>query len=139
MAERVADITQGKGVPFALDAVGGDTGERVLNCLGPQGRMVVYGALDDKPIPISTRVLIMGSKGVQGFWLADYVRHRSPLKMLFLLRKVGKLISKGILVSEIAATFPLDKIKDAVQAAETPGRQGKILLKMSESKSLMKI
>jgi NADPH:quinone reductase-like Zn-dependent oxidoreductase len=139
LAERIADITQGKGVLYAIDAVGGDTGAKVLDCLGTRGRMLVYGALEDKPIAVSSRALIMGSRMVEGFWLADWVRHRSPLKMLFLLRKVGKLIAQGILTTEIAATFPLDRISEAVKAAETPGRQGKILLKMSETKSIMNL
>jgi NADPH:quinone reductase len=139
LTERVADITQGKGILHAIDAVGGDTGSKVLDCLGVRGRMVVYGALEDKPIPVSSRALIMGSRIVEGFWLADWVRQRSPLKMLFLLRKVGKLIAKGILTSDIAESFPLEKVVDAVQAAETPGRQGKVLLKMSDSRSIMSL
>lgn len=139
LTERIADITQGKGVRYAIDAVGGETGAKLLDCLGTHGRMLVYGALDDKPIPLPARALIMGSKIVQGFWLADWVRQRSPLKMLFLLRKVGKMISQGVLTSEIAVTYPLEKVSEAVRAAETPGRQGKILLKMAESKSTVNL
>jgi NADPH:quinone reductase-like Zn-dependent oxidoreductase len=50
--------------------------------------------------------------------------------MLRLLRKVGGLIRDGLFRTDIAATYALDQIKDAVTAAETPGRQGKVLLKM---------
>lgn len=131
LEERVADITGGKGVPYALDAVGGETGSKVFRCLGPQGRMLVYGALAaDQSMQVSARRLILGSKSIEGFWLSDWVKARSPLRMLRLLRKVGRLIRDGLLRTEIAATYSLDQIKEAVTAAETPGRQGKVLLKM---------
>jgi NADPH2:quinone reductase len=131
LEERVSAITGGKGVFYALDAVGGETGSAVFRSLGPLGRMVVYGALAaDQPIQATARKLILGSKRIQGFWLSDWVRRRGPLKMLFLLRRVGRLIQEGTLRSDIAATYSLDQIKEAVAAAETPGRQGKILLKL---------
>lgn len=132
LEERIAEITQGKGVPYALDAVGGETGSKAIRCLGVKGHLLVYGALAaDQPLQVTARRLIMGSKRVEGFWLSDWVRHRHPLKMLRLLRQVGALIQEGTLKSEIAQTYSLDQIKEAVAAAETPGRQGKIVLKMA--------
>jgi hypothetical protein len=38
----------------------------------------------------------------------------------------------GILVSEISATYPLEQIRDAVNAVGTPGRRGKVLLRISD-------
>lgn len=131
LEERLADITGGKGVSYAIDAVGGETGSKVFRCLGNRGRMLVYGALAaDQPLQVTSRRLILGSKSIEGFWLSDWVKTKSPLRMLRLLRKVGGLIRDGLLRTEIAATYSLDQIKDAVTAAETPGRQGKVLLKM---------
>ena len=128
---RVTAITGGKGVVYALDAVGGETGSAVFRSLGTHGRMVVYGALAaDQAIQATARKLILGSKRIQGFWLSDWVRNKNPLKMLKLLRRVGHLIQEGTLRSDIAATYSLNQIKEAVTAAETPGRQGKILLTM---------
>jgi hypothetical protein len=34
-----------------------------------------------------------------------------------------------VLTSEIAGTFPLEQIQDAVRLAETPAKPGKVLLK----------
>ncbi len=131
LEERVEDITGGKGVPFAIDAVGGETGSKVFRCLGSRGRMLVYGALAaDQSMQITSRRLILGSKTIEGFWLSDWVKSKSPLRMLRLLRKVGGLIKEGLLRTDVAAVYNLDQIKEAVQAAETPGRQGKVLLKM---------
>jgi NADPH:quinone reductase-like Zn-dependent oxidoreductase len=51
--------------------------------------------------------------------------------MLQLFRRIQGLIVKGVLSTDIGAVFPLDDIKAAVRQASTPGRHGKILLKMS--------
>ena len=131
LEERVAELTGGQGVAYALDAVGGETGSKVVRCLGAKGKMVIYGALAmDQSIQVSARRMITGSKTIQGFWLSDWARSKSPLKMLMLLRKVGRLINDGLLMTDIAETFPLAKVADAVAAAETPGRMGKILLRL---------
>ena len=37
LAERVREITRGAGVPFALEAVGGETGSEVMRWRWPQG------------------------------------------------------------------------------------------------------
>jgi hypothetical protein len=50
--------------------------------------------------------------------------------MLRLFRQVRQLMRAGILVSEVGASFPLEQIRAAVEQAETPGRQGKVLLRM---------
>lgn len=128
---RVLELTGGKGVGHALDAVGGETGTTFIRCLGTRGHLVVYGALAaDQPLQATARRLIMGSKRVEGFWLADWVRGKNPLTMLRLLRRVGGLIQEGTLASAIERSYSLENIREAVTAAETPGRQGKILLSM---------
>src|SRR5687767_1494463 len=47
--ERVMSLTNGVGVPFAIDCVGGNAGLDALRCLAPNGRMLVYGTLTDEP------------------------------------------------------------------------------------------
>src|SRR5262249_5249341 len=71
---RVQAITNGAGVPFALDAVGGSTGSEVVQALGGAGRMLVYGTLSMEPLSIDPRVLIAGHKQIEGFWLSDWAR-----------------------------------------------------------------
>ena len=83
-----------------------------------------------QPLQDTSRRLILGSKSIEGFWLSDWVKTKSPLRMLRLLRKVGGLIRDGLLRTEIAATYSLYQIMDAVSAVVTPGRLGKVLLKM---------
>lgn len=130
LPERVRQLT-GSGVRLALDAVGGSTGAAVVASLGPGGRLLVYGTLSGEPIPLDPRQLMVGSKRIEGFWLAEWLARQRLPTLLALFRTVQRLIRTGVLTSSIEAIFPLEQIQEAVRRAEAPGRQGKILLRCS--------
>lgn len=127
--EQVAKATGG-GVGFAMDPVGGATGTGVVKSLGNGGRAVLYGSLSGEPISVDPRFMITGSKSVQGFWLSNWVKTQGVLKMLGRIGEVRGLIRSGVLKTEIAATYKLEQVKDAVQHAAKGGKGGKVLLKM---------
>jgi NADPH:quinone reductase-like Zn-dependent oxidoreductase len=129
--ERVRAITGGAGAAFALDAVGGATGSEVIKALAAEGRLLVYGTLADEPLRVDPRVLMVGHKTVEGFWLSEWMPKQRVLTLLGLFRRIRKLLGAGVLTSEVAATFPLEDVKTAVEQATRPGRPGKILLKMN--------
>jgi NADPH:quinone reductase-like Zn-dependent oxidoreductase len=91
----------------------------------------VYGTLANEPIPLDPRMLMAGSRSIEGFWLSEWVRKQRILTMLGLFRRINKLLGAGVLTSEVGATFPLERIKEAVEKAETPGRAGKVLLRIT--------
>jgi NADPH:quinone reductase-like Zn-dependent oxidoreductase len=131
--EQVKALTNGAGVLFALDAVGGATGSAVAQSLAPRGRLIVYGTLAEEPLAIHPRVLIVGQKRIEGFWLSEWTREQRSWTMLRLFRQIRGLLALDVLTTEIGATFALDDIKAAVGQAALPGRQGKILLRMSSA------
>jgi NADPH:quinone reductase-like Zn-dependent oxidoreductase len=130
LAERVRTITENGGVRYAIDAVGGATGTQVIGTLGRHGRLLLYGTLAGEPITIDPRVLLVGEKRVEGFWLSEWVRDQGAVTMLLLFRKIGKLMRGGTLTTEVGRTFALDEVREAVRHAEQPGRQGKTLLRI---------
>lgn len=128
--ERVGEITGGEGVRHALDAVGGSMGLGAVRALGQGGRLVVYGTLSGEPIPLDPRTIMVGQKRIEGFWLSEWVKQQGVLTMLKLFRTINRLLSAGVLTTPVQATLPMSKIQDAVSLAETPGRQGKVLLSL---------
>jgi NADPH:quinone reductase-like Zn-dependent oxidoreductase len=131
--DRVQSLTNGQGVPCAIDAVGGSTGFEAVRCLARGGRMLVYGTLSGEPIPLDPRQLMVGQKRVEGFWLSEWVKDQGIFTMLLLFRKLGKLIQSGVLATEIGPTFPLDEVCAAVRHAQQPGRNGKVLLRIGKA------
>lgn len=128
--DRVQAVTGGAGVPFALDAVGGPTGSAALRSLGAGGRMLVYGTLSGEPLAVDPRVLMTGPRHLEGFWMSNWARRQGILTMLRLFRRIGQLMQKGVLTSEVGATYPLEEIQAAVRQAAQPGRSGKVLLRI---------
>lgn len=133
LRSRVRELTRERGVSFALDPVGGATGSAAVGCLGHCGRMLVFGTLSGEPLAFSPRELMTPGASVEGFWLPNFMgRLRLPGK-LRLVRQVASLLRDGTLASEIGATFPLERIVEAVRAAEEPGRTGKVLLHIADA------
>jgi NADPH:quinone reductase len=130
LIDRARQLTQGEGVAFAIDPVGGATGGEVAASLASGGRMLLYGTLSGEPLTIDPRVLMVGQKRIEGFWMSEWVRQQSALTMFLLFRQVGQLIRSGVLTTEVAATFPLNDVRAAVRLAASPGRQGKVLLRI---------
>jgi NADPH:quinone reductase-like Zn-dependent oxidoreductase len=130
LAERVHTLTGGAGVPYAIDAVGGTTGSEVIRTLARGGRLLVYGTLSGEPLTIDPRVLLVGQKRVEGFWLSEWVRDQGIITKVLLFRAIGRLMRGGVLGSEVGATFPLEDVRAAVRQAAAPGREGKVLLRI---------
>lgn len=130
VADEVLKLTSGQGVRYALDAVGGATCAEVIRSLGAGGRLLIYGTLASEPTCLDQRLLIVGQKRVEGFWLSEWVRAHGPLALLRLFSKVGRLIHDGVLATQVGTTFPLDEVGAAVKMAATMGRHGKVLLRL---------
>jgi NADPH:quinone reductase-like Zn-dependent oxidoreductase len=128
--ECVKSLTNGQGVPYALDAVGGSVAGSVVGLLAPHGRLVLYGTLSGQPVSIDPRAMMIKELRVEGFWLSHWVRQQNPLTMLGLFRRIGRLFESGVLVTPIAASFALSDFAKAVQLAQDPSRNGKVLFRM---------
>ena len=130
LVTEVARITQGRGVGYALDCVGGELAGEVVRCLGLNGRLVIYGTLANTPLQFPGRDLMMPGAHVDGFLLPTWMAQQSPLRLLGILRAVKKLTIAGLFHTEVTETYPLDQVTSAVTAALAPGRVGKVMLRI---------
>ena len=124
----VHNIVGADGVGYAIDPVGGAVGSAVTGCLGQAGRMLVFGTLSDGPLQFSSRTLMTKSASVEGFWLGNFMNTVSLPFKLRLVRRITGLIQQGVLASNIAATYSLGQVCEAVVAAEDSSITGKVLL-----------
>ncbi|MFM7591190.1 MAG: zinc-dependent alcohol dehydrogenase family protein [Isosphaeraceae bacterium] len=127
---RVSQVAGDSGIRFAIDPVGGASGSEVFESLAGYGHMLVYGTLSGEPLVVRTRPLIAG-KRLEGFYLGHYMQARPIWKNLLLFKEISRLIRAGILDTPPGPVFSLDQIAEAVREVEKPGKQGKVLLKIS--------
>jgi NADPH:quinone reductase-like Zn-dependent oxidoreductase len=130
LAAQVKSLCGDDGVRYAIDPVGGKTASAMVNCLGTHGRMLLYGTLSGEPLSFSPRSLMTVGASVEGFWLSKHIHTLGLLGKINLMRTIGGLIHAGVLTSDIGETFPLERVLDAVRAAEAPGKPGKVLLRI---------
>jgi len=126
-AERVHDITGGRGVDVVYDGVGKDTFEGSLSSLRPRGTIALYGAASGPVPPFDLQRLgAMGSLIVTrpslGHFMADATERAWRTGELF-----GSIESGDLDVS-IAATFSLADAAEGHRAIQSRDYSGKILL-----------
>ncbi|MBY0122759.1 zinc-binding dehydrogenase [Bacillus sp. S/N-304-OC-R1] len=126
-ADRVNELTKGKGVNIVLDSVAGSITEQSLLCLAPFGRLVQFGNSSEKSGAFKTSDLHASCRSVLGFSLGTTRKHK-PESLQKTAKQVLQYISEGKLKFEIGHRFPLEEAVMAHKLIESRQSTGKILL-----------
>lgn len=116
------------GARAAFDPVVGDAGALALSVLGDGGVHVVYGALGGAPLPVSPAALIYRDVAVRGVWRTRWFARAPREESRAALTELAALAASGAFSLPVEATFDLADAADAVRAATSHGRWGKVLL-----------
>lgn len=123
VAQAVADITGGVGVPVVYDGVGRDTFDASLACLQPRGMLVSFGNASGAPEPVDLQRLAQGgSLYVTRPTLVTYTGSTQELRDS--AAAVFERVLDGRLTVEIRQRYPLERIVDAhrdLEARRTTG------------------
>ena len=130
------------GVDIALDAVGGESFKKSYRCLGPLGRMYIFGVSSFAPgrtrsivaalrglasMPRFSPIGMMNTnRGVHGVNLG-HLWHRVEL-LRDILREVVGLVEDGTFDPVVDQVFPLDRAADAHARLQDRQNFGKVLL-----------
>ena len=128
LAKQVAEATSKAKIRLAIDAVGGEATERLASCLSPGSTLANYGMMSGESCQISPGNLIFRGITLTGFWLASWFRQASSEQQQKLFGDLIGKIASGALKAPIAATYPVEQIAEAVEAASQGERGGKILV-----------
>ena len=128
LAVRVAEATGVAKIRLGFDCVGGSATDRIARSLAIGGTVVNYGALSGEACKIAPGSFVFRDVTLRGFWLAFWFRNSSPEQQRALFGEIATLIATGALTARVHATYSLSQIKEAVTAAASGGRSGKILL-----------
>ncbi|HRI71865.1 MAG TPA: zinc-dependent alcohol dehydrogenase family protein [Polyangium sp.] len=128
LGKRVKAAIRGAPIRLALDAVGGGATTRMTSCVDHGGTVVCLGTMGGDAGYVGTNDLVFRDIHVRGFWFAS-MRAQLPQEWLAeVTTNVIDTIAKGTVTIPVEASYPLERIKDAVEHAEREGRSGKILL-----------
>ncbi len=127
VAERVRQLTDGKGVGVVYDSIGAATFDASLACLATYGLFVSYGATTGEAPPVAPSTLQKsGSLYFTRPTLADYVREREDLEHS--ASETFRLIREGVLQVNINQRFALSDVADAHRALESGETTGSTII-----------
>jgi NADPH2:quinone reductase len=127
LRDRVKALTQGRGADVVFDPVGGDAFDQALRAVNWEARMLVVGFASGRIPTVATNLILVKNISVIGVvWGAQAAR--DPGLATRNLRELASWWQAGKLKPTIAATFPLEKAADALNALLSRRFPGKIVL-----------
>jgi NADPH2:quinone reductase len=126
IAERVRELTGGKGVPVVYDSVGKDTLMASLDSLAPRGTLVSNGTTSGPVLIDTTLLAVKGSLWVTRPAMIHYATPRAH--MLAMADELFAMVRAGKIVSEPRQVFALADAAHAHRALESRQTVGATVL-----------
>ena len=104
LVERVNALTSNKGVDIAYDCIAGGMSEKIVQCIRPKGKWIVYGLMDTTPAPFPWWACVGRAIDMLPYPVFKFTGH-GPLGFP---RDMG-MIQRG--VEHCQALFSTDKVK----------------------------
>ena len=127
-AEKVLEITSGRGVDVAIDGVGKATFVDSVRATRVRGHVIFFGQSSGPPEPVQLRGLL-GSRTLTTASLFDYTRTREDL--LTLAVPLMAWAAAGSLTASIDRVLPLEEATRAHELLEGRRTMGKLLLELT--------
>lgn len=128
LPKRVRALVGDVPVKLGIDCIGGVATENLARCLAEGATLVNYGAMSGERCMISPRYFVFRDITLRGFWLSQWFKRATPERRREVFGDIAALIADGTLHARIQATYGIDHVREAVQAAAEGARDGKILL-----------
>lgn len=120
-------LTGGKGFSRIVDSVAGHGTLDLQRLLAPHGQIVIFGGLSGAAVKLDASLMISLECVVRGFWMTSWMQRASDEDRMGAMKAVFSAAMQGKLPLPVSGVYPLSKAAEALTAAETPGRSGKVL------------
>lgn len=127
--EEAMALTGGAGFARIVDSVTGPFSLVMQRLLAKGGELIVFGGLSAGAMKLNPGLMISNELVVRGFWMTSWMTRASAADRAKAMGTVFELAMKDELPLPVGAVFGLEQASDALRAAETPGRKGKMLFR----------
>ncbi|QEM06486.1 zinc-dependent alcohol dehydrogenase family protein [Mucilaginibacter rubeus] len=132
LGTQIEKALDGKQLDHVLDTVGGTTIGTIAGFLKSRGSIVGYSSESGQTPVIRPLDLFYRRLHYHGFWVIDWFRITPKEQIDRLIQHLTGLVDEGRLSATVGGTFPIEKYKEAFQAAKQPGRPGKYFLTFNQ-------
>lgn len=127
LRDQVHAATDGRGADVCIDPLGGDPFDAAMRALAWCGRMVVVGFAAGRIPEIRANYLLVKNIAVSGLQWSDY-RDRTPERMAEAQAEIFRLHTEGRLNANVMASFPLERMAEALAVIRDRKVVGKVVL-----------
>lgn len=125
--DQVRSAAAGRPIAVALDPIGGNASADLLTLLDPGGSLLLYGLMAPEQIPLHASALVHRDLTIRGLTIGRWALTSAEQKKSDLASAAA--ISNGLASHfDVAATYPIDRIRDAAAHAARSGKTGTILV-----------
>jgi len=126
--KRVKEETNGRGCPVGFDTVGGETFERSLDCVAPDGRLITcVGTPSEK---IAQKLFRLNATLIFEFMGAPGVYGVRPESHGEILRAAAALVDEGRLKPQVSRVLAFDEIAEGHRLLEAGHVTGKLVVRV---------
>ena len=130
-AKKIKAHVDGAPVMLGLNAVGGESAQRVAKVLSPKATLVTYGAMSREPFIMGNGVLIFKDVRMRGFWINKWYDESTPKVIRRMFSELFPLLKSESFSVPIERRMRLEEAVTAVALASRGGRKGKIIFEMN--------
>jgi NADPH:quinone reductase-like Zn-dependent oxidoreductase len=127
--ERARQVVGEDGARAGVDSIGGKLAGDLIQLLGYKGLLVSFGSAAGEPMTLDSGAVIFKQLEIKGFWGAKVMPEMSDADRGRLIGELVTLAAKGELPLDVDGVYPFDDVNAAIEAAQTPGRKGKVLFR----------
>src|ERR1700730_9943252 len=118
--QQIRTIADGRPIPVALDPVGGTIAGSLISLLSSGGTLITYAAIAQENIPLHASAVLGHEIGIRGLTIGCWLSGVAPERRASDIASVTAIAIALSAEFDIAATYMLDQIADAVQHVARP-------------------
>jgi NADPH2:quinone reductase len=124
---RVQELTGGRGADVIYDSVGGDTTDKSLRCIAWNGRLLIVGFASGTIPEIKANRILLKNIAVTGVHWSAF-KEKDPDLIDPTFEALFTLHDEGLIEPLISATWPLERITEALGALGSRKTHGKVII-----------
>src|SRR5881392_964234 len=132
LRDEVKDAIGGLPIRLGLNAVGGESALRLMNCLAASGTLVTFGAMSLQPLKIPNGLLIFKDLRFRGVWINKWYDNATASDRMAAFNPIFEMAGRALLKAKIEKAYPLSEATVAVTHAAQGKRGGKIIFEFGE-------
>ncbi len=128
LADRVREITGGKGVRLVFNGLTGDVMNTLADVASPGGTIFMFGGIGGKPTPLPFHHIIGKGVRIQGYTLYELTYHAENLPAI--RRYVSEGVREGHYTANVGKVFGFREMVDVHRYLEAGDMAGSVVVRV---------